>query len=73
MTEIGTRKIDQVNRVSIPPEIMKFLNLKPKDYVCFDKTNENVCIFKAYLCVKRNNCKPKNGEAVESGTNIRRE
>ena len=51
----GTCKIDSKNRITLSPKTMKFLKLTPGDYVSIEECDSTLCLYKAYICVKRNN------------------
>ena len=55
-TIYGTCRIDSKNRITLPPKVMEFLRLNPKDLVSIEKNNDVLCLLKAYIYVKRN-CK----------------
>lgn len=43
------RQIDSRNRVTLPPEVLKLLNLKPKDEVFFKVNEGKIIVGKALI------------------------
>ena len=43
------RPVDRRNRISLPPQVLKILNLKPNDYVYFKIENNKIIIGKALI------------------------
>jgi len=63
VTGMGICKIDARNRITLPKDVLNRLNVTSGDIVSIENNNGNICILKAYISVRRNNCKIDDGDA----------
>jgi len=60
---MGTCKLDERHRITLPKPVLKYLKLSIGDFVSVESYNGNVCLFKAIIMVRRNNnYQPKEGK-----------
>ena len=65
MTEIV--QTNDRNIITIPIKVREWLNIKPTDFVGFDKLNDGTITFHKIRCQRINNCK-KRGEGGNGNT-----
>lgn len=51
----GLCKIDAKNRITLPKKVLDLLNIDGGDFVCIERVDDNICIHKAYFCVRKKN------------------
>ena len=61
LPQLGISKLDDKNRITIPKQVLIFLNLKPGDYVSVEQHNGTICLLKGYFAV-RGRCNTQNSE-----------
>ena len=65
LPQLGISKLDDKNRITIPKQVLIFLNLKPGDYVSVERHNSTICLLKGYFAV-RGRCNTQNNNQQTS-------